>query len=84
MEHRFREAFKLTSANQQLANFNMTNKGDKQKKYTEWKIGTKVWLYVVPRINRADGTYKKFKYPWQGPYEIEKIISPNIVKLKNT
>jgi hypothetical protein len=82
IENRFRVAFELAKHNQDLANFKMVVRGDKQKHRPEYKVGQKVWLYIIPRTNKKKGIHKKLKYPWQGPYLVTKQVSPNIVELK--
>jgi hypothetical protein len=88
IESHFKQVLDLARENIGLAQHKMTLRADKTKPRVEYRVGEKVWLFTpqVTKTKLEDGTEirlaKKLKFPWQGPYEVTKQLTPNTVDLQ--
>ena len=90
IESRFRKILQIARDNTEMSQHKMTLYADKKKTAVTYRVGDKVWLYTPQKSTKhidEDGSKyrlaKKLKHPWQGPYEVIKQISPNVVKLRH-
>lgn len=79
-EHRFKFALGVAKDNIQLAHHKMEVRGASTKKAVTYRVGDRVWLFVRQRTE--DDMSSKLKLPWQGPYEVIKQVTPNVVSLR--
>jgi len=59
LEMRFKTVFELARNNQALANFKMVVSNDKIKNAPTYRVGDKVWLFVMLCTNKKKEVHKK-------------------------
>lgn len=87
-ETRFNKISRLAQSNIEFSKHKMTIRANKNKTAVTYEPGELVWLFVIPRTtytpfgNASTRLAAKLKFPWQGPYEVVRQVTPNTVELQ--